>query len=257
MNSILSELYNKQLVWSADYANKAVDNTPISTGFDELDAQLSSGFPSAGLIHIDSVLGCGEMRLMLSIIQQQNQHCAQQSELEPNDSHALFVFINPPFRLSAEFLLQHNITLSQVLMISCEHTQALWSAEQCLKSGACRSVFMWPKQLRYKQIQKLELAAIQGNTYGIWFNTQTTSHKRNEQSSTYNLPLSLSLSVERHEEQLRISIRKQKRGWAHKSVKVPLAFVKRTKISPYDRWQSHHKKVRSLHTHKHLHGHHS
>lgn len=219
MNPILHELQNKQWVWTAAHAKEHSPTKPISTGFDALDQVLSGGFPRAGMIHIASYLGCGELRLMLSVLQQNQQ---QNSAVDENK---LLIFINPPFELNAEFLVAHNIALSQLVVIHSDNNNALWSAEQSLKSGACSAVFMWQNQLKNTHIKKLELAALQGNSYCIWLDSFL--HKQ-AMSQHQNLPLSLSLSISRKNDDLSIKVNKQKVGWAQKSVTIPLPFVSQT-----------------------------
>lgn len=218
MNPILHKLYQKKWVWSAANAHTQTAVTKAPTGFIELDKELNTGFPEAGMIHIQSLLGCGELRLILNILQQQIR-----------TEQKFYFFINAPFILSAEFLMQHQISLNDVICLQTEHTQALWSAEQCLKSGACHAVFLWSNELKYTQIQKLEVAALHGNSHAIWFDTNIKL--TNQSTSRNNLPLSLSISLNRADEQLQIKINKQKRGWANKTIKVPLPFKTRTKYT--------------------------
>lgn len=212
MNPILQELENKQWIWTAAKVKQAsVQNTRLETGYDLLDKALSGGFPSAGMIHISSHLGCGELRLMLEVLQQPSS----------KDDDKLWVFIAPPFQLNAEFLLSENIRLEQLVLIDPDsHEEALWSAEQCAKSGVCKGVFLWQKKLSHAQIRKLELAALHGASHCFWFD--------NSEQTMANLPLSLSLSLKRDNDQLKVKINKQKIGWAKPAVKIKLPFTCRT-----------------------------
>lgn len=227
MNPILHELQNKQWVWTAANAKQQTANTTLSSGYKAFDSVLAKGFPAAGMIHLQSPLGCGEMRLMLSIIEhQQSQH----------DEHKLYMFINPPFALNAEFLLAHNISLSQLIVVNTRSTEeALWSAEQCAKSGACCAVFLWQKSLNYLQIRKLENAAQKGACHCVWLDEKNhlSAVGTNKQGDTNisNLPLSLSLTISRDNNHLNITINKQKIGWAQKAVSISLPFKARTHYS--------------------------
>jgi len=215
MNPILRDLENKQWIWTAAKIRQSDKrHSQLETGFDTLDQVLSGGFPHAGMIHINSKLGCGELRLMLEVLKHQKQ---------PTDDK-LWVFIDPPFQLNAEFLLNEGVSLDHLVLLHPNSTEeALWSAEQCAKSGACNSVFLWPKNLSHKHIRKLELAALHGESYCFWFD-------QSEQSIS-NLPLSLSLSLKRENESLQVKINKQKVGWAQPSVKVRLPFKSLTRAS--------------------------
>jgi cell division inhibitor SulA len=238
MNPILHDLQNKQWVWTAANAKQEQLKQKRISGFDALDKVLSGGFPRAGMIHLNSPLGCGELRLMLSILEQQStqdlgfgpnnkpEHTRlnTQANKQTSDHQKLRIFINPPFQLNAEFLLDHNIALEQLVVVQANtEAEALWSAEQSVKSGACDAVFIWHAQLNHTQVKKLELAATQGQSYCVWL--QPLSNKMQVHN---NLPLSLSLSIRRYEDQLNITVNKQKVGWAQAPVKVPLPFKSRT-----------------------------
>jgi cell division inhibitor SulA len=161
MNPILRELENKQWIWTAAKAKQASnENTRLKTGYDTLDKALSGGIPNAGLIHISSDLGCGELRLMLDVLQRHSK----------TTSDRLWVFIAPPFQLNAEFLLNENIPLEQLVLIHPDsNDELLWSVEQCAKSGVCEGVFFWQKNIQHTQIRKLELAALHGAGICVWF----------------------------------------------------------------------------------------
>lgn len=212
MNPILHELEAKQWIWTAASEKQtSLQASRLPTGFEALDKALSGGFPKAGMIHVDSHLGCGELRLMLSVLQQRDfvRHEAQNTKLR--------VFIAPPFSLNAEFLLSENIALEHLLVISpVNQEEALWSAEQCAKSGVCEAIFLWQHSLGQTQIRKLELAALHGDCHCFWFD--------NSQRSTSNLPLSLSLSLLRQNECIQVKVNKQKVGWAKPAVSVKVPF---------------------------------
>jgi cell division inhibitor SulA len=213
MNPILHDLQNKRWIWTAANAKQHTSSAKLTSGFEGLDKVLSGGFPRAGMIHLQSPLGCGEMRLMLSVLQ--NQH-------EVSQEHKLYMFIDPPFELNAEFLLAQKIPLTQLVIVRTTQQQdALWSAEQSAKSGACHAVFMWQQHLKHIQVRKLEHAAQQGNSYCIWLHSHMNYGQAVEQS---NLPLSLSLSISREADTLGIKINKQKIGWAQNTVKIPFPF---------------------------------
>nr|WP_136252803.1 recombinase A [Ningiella ruwaisensis] len=229
MNPILHELQNKQWVWTAAQSRcSSADSSRVKTGFKHLDKALSGGFPAAGMVHIHSHLGCGELRLMLAALQAQTMRQIKENETQTaseknaasNDK--LWVFIAPPFVINAEFLLAHNINLNQVILIQPDtYEEVLWSAEQCAKSGACASVFIWQNTLKHQQVRRLELASLQGQCHCFWFD--------NSQQQKSNLPLSLSLSLTREDSDiLQVKINKQKVGWAKAPVKVKVPFVCRT-----------------------------
>jgi cell division inhibitor SulA len=203
MKSILHDLQKKQLVWTA--ANLDQHKERVATGYKQLDEALNGGFPQSGLIHITAVMGCGELRLVIPAI------VSRQKE------NRLYAFIAPPHLLNAEFLIAEGIDLEQVLFIQANTSeQALWSAEQCAKSGACSAVFVWQAKLQQVQAKKLELASLKGDCLSFFF----TDAKQ----QTENLPVSLSLSIQRQNSQVEICVNKQKIGWPIPPFKVNIPF---------------------------------
>jgi cell division inhibitor SulA len=202
MKSLLHDLQKKQLVWTAAKLDQQQER--VATGYQKLDEALNGGFPQSGLVHIASILGCGEMRLVVPAL------------LNMHEDKRLCAFIAPPHLLNAEFLLSEGINLERVLIIQANSSQeALWSAEQCAKSGACSAVFVWQNTLQQNQAKKLELAALKGQCLNFFFTSG--------QHQTDNLPVSLSLSMKREDQQVQVKINKQKVGWPLPpfTVKVP------------------------------------
>lgn len=197
MNAILSSLQNKQLVWRAGQTGPKAcalgnANTLVQTGYQEMDQALNGGWPPVGVVEIQSALGVGELRLALPgfVSQQKNR---------------LLMFIAPPWLINAEMLHAQGFNLQNVVIVNSNNGQAaLWSAEQCLKSGCCAAVFMWHKQLQMHQVKRLQLASEQGHSALFIFNTHRLSQ---------GLPLTLSLSVLAHADGLEVKINKRKGGW--------------------------------------------
>ena len=193
MSSILDYLKNKRLVWQA--AEQGDLPSLSSTGFTELDAELDGGFPTQGVVDIHSPIGIGELRLLLP-----NLHTRQQQ------SDKLLVFIAPPMQINAELLAECGFPLEQALVIEPKSAQhALWSAEQCLKSGCCHSVLLWQHHLEIHQVKRLTLAAEQGQALHI-----VLHHKKRPGVS---LPVSLAMRLKSHPQGMRIEVTKRKGGW--------------------------------------------
>jgi cell division inhibitor SulA len=206
MNSLLDDLQKKKLVWTA--ANLEYSKERVATSYKQLDEALNGGFPQSGLIHINSLLGCGELRLVMPALISREQE------------NRFYAFIAPPHQLNAEFLVAEGMKLENVLLVQAKtNEQVLWSAEQCAKSGACSAVFIWQSNLQQVQAKKLELAALKGNCLSFFF--------ANTKQQTDNLPVSLSLSMKRQNNQVEICVNKQKVGWPIPSFKVKLPFKAR------------------------------
>lgn len=200
MNNILSYLKNKHLIWQGK-AIKEPDGSSLS-GYPELDAGLEGGLPTQGVIDIHSNIGIGELRLFLPyILQRQNQQ------------QRLLVIIAPPLQINGEMLAELGIDLSQLLVIRPgDQQQALWAAEQCLKSDCCHTVLSWLQNLEIHQVKRLQLAAKQSRAVQVIF--------RQQQTQGLSLPVTLSMSLQPQAQGLRIKVNKRIGSWRHQDIQL-------------------------------------
>ena len=201
MNSLFDDLQRKNLIWrggdsrTPSSVQNSVQGIVQGSGFAEFDAHIPGGLPQQGVVEIDSPLGIGELRLLLPFFQQ------------PQNSSRSIAFIAPLGVISAELLAQAGIELSRIILVqSAEPKEALWAAEQCLKSGACCAVNLWYKHPSITQVKRLQLAAEQGRCTHFLF-----SSRRARQIS---LPVVLSLQLQPHPQGLLATIKKRKGGWS-------------------------------------------
>lgn len=194
MNDLLERLQQQNLVWHATASAGKPAQGVFSSGFIELDKRLDGGFPQ-GVNEIQSVCGIGELRLLLPVFQQ------------AMTEQRLVVLINPLTMLCSEALTTSGLELDKLLLVSpATDSDALWAAEQCLRSGACYSLVMWSQQpLAVHQIKRLQLACEAGNSLLFIL--------RESRVESIALPLDLSLSLSAHEQGLSARINKRKRGW--------------------------------------------
>jgi protein ImuA len=132
----------------------------IKTGFDALDAALpGSGWPADALTEILSEeLGIGELGLVMPAL----------AQLGCNDRWQ--AWIAPPYTPYAPALVAAGINLSSTLFVRPERAaDTLWATEQTLRSGICSAVLAWPKTNDFRALRRLQLAAEQGNCWGILF----------------------------------------------------------------------------------------
>ena len=193
----LNEYQNKGLVW---YGCKNNDHiAKAKTHYDELDSRLHGGFPTSGIIEVKSMLGIGELRLILPFLADQQ-----------GNQNAECVFIAPPIQLNAEFLIANGLELSQTLIIPAyDPVEALWAAEQCLNSGCCSTVVLWQAELSIKQVRRLMLACEQGASSLILIRN---SQAKSKGTRVLSLPSALSLSLHAHPMGIKVKIDKQKGG---------------------------------------------
>ncbi len=202
MNEIIELLQRKSLVWHAKEKKQINDATP--SGYIELDNKLQGGVPNVGVVEVSSAIGIGELRLMLPSIKQQAQN-------------RITVFIYPPGFINAEHMHDQGFDLENILIISPSSTkEALWAAEQCLKSGACGAVLLWNQPLEVHQVRRFQVAAEKGNCLQLLLKSM--------QTNALSLPVSLSMQLSPHPHGLEVSIPKRRGGWPLAEFVVDMSF---------------------------------
>jgi len=121
-----------------------------ASGRAELDAWLpDGGWPCGCLIELlPASLGCGELELLLPLLAEQTR------QGQP------VLLIAPPLVPCPQHLHSAGVALDR-LIVTHASDQALWAAEQSLKSGVCGSVLVWHPRGRIdaRSIRRLQLAA--------------------------------------------------------------------------------------------------
>ncbi len=195
MHELIKNLQDRQLIWTG--LQSTTQGSTTSTGYSQLDKQLDGGFPTYGVIEVESQQGIGELRLLTPYLAQQN-------------SQKLAIFINPPGKICAEFFSSQGIELENILVIQPQRDlDALWAAEQCLKSGACHSVLLWGADLEIHQTKRLQAASETGKC--LQFHFKATSHNQ------LSLPVSLSMKLSSHAQGLKVEVTKRKGSWSYGS----------------------------------------
>jgi cell division inhibitor SulA len=168
-----------------------------------LDNALQGGFPEYGVIDIRSLLGIGELRLLLPSILTRQQH--RQTEL--------VTLIAPPMSVNSEMLAEFGFTLDQVMVEQpLLNKQVLWSAEQSLKSGCCHSVILWHASLSVTQVKRLQLAAEKGHCLLFII--------RQPQQEHISLPVTLGIRLSPSKMGIKAQITKRKGNWHNGSFNI-------------------------------------
>lgn len=138
-----------------------------STGLDALDARLpGGGWPNGALTEIlFEHDGLGELALVMPALAQLTRR--QQR----------VVFVAPPHIPYAPALEAQGLDLRYAVQIDASSAQGAWSAEQCLRSGACGAVLSWLGDTDYTQLRRLQLAAESGDALGFLFRPARTAAK--------------------------------------------------------------------------------
>lgn len=194
MNPI-QQLQQQRLVWSGFEHYQGAST--LASDYPELDEKLAGGLPEYGVVELKSALGIGELRLLLPY-------------LKRKQTEGMLVFITPPSQLAAEFLASQGLQLQQLLVIKdCDGQEALWAAEQCLKSGCCASVVLWHNQVDIKQARRLQLACDKTHSSLLLFQTRDFQGLAD---SHFALPSTMRLRLTPDELGLQVKVEKQKGG---------------------------------------------
>jgi cell division inhibitor SulA/protein ImuA len=127
-----------------------VANPSVPTGFPRLDAELpGGGWPAGSLTEfVPAHDGIGELRILGPAL----ARLARAGER--------LAWIAPPYLPYAPALVAAGIPLGQVLIVRAHSARdALWAAEQALRSAACGAVLVWPGEAKYAALRRLQLAA--------------------------------------------------------------------------------------------------
>lgn len=139
-------------LWRASQLAHA-DTRCIDTGHPALSSQLpGGGWPSGTLV--DLLLqqaGIGEMRLLRPAL----SACADRR----------IVLLQPPHPPQALALAALGLDPAHLLWLRAKRSaDALWAAEQVLRSGSCGALLFWSNHVRSDSLRRLHLAAQGGDT---------------------------------------------------------------------------------------------
>ena len=153
----LDGLLASRRLWRGQAAQTAPD--AIATGWDALDAVLpGGGWPPAALSEILlSADGVGELRLVWPAL----------ARLAEGDG--IIAVVAPPYRPYAPAWQAAGLRHAALQVIDADPRDALWAAEQCLRSGACSAVLCWPQKADDRALRRLQVAAETGRAPGFAF----------------------------------------------------------------------------------------
>jgi cell division inhibitor SulA/protein ImuA len=173
MRQAVAELAKLPGVWRGGELENVVHAT-VPSGHEALDGELpGGGWPLGTLSEVlhDGV-GIGEVGFLARAL-------AAASEGE-----RLIAWINPPCVPYAPALAAAGVPLERVLVIRpASREDALWAAEQSMRSGACGAVLLWLEGLRsasakgaaarrddeYAALRRLQMASASGRCMAVFF----------------------------------------------------------------------------------------
>ena len=180
-------------VWRAGEMDRAVA-AGIPSGHARLDMELpGGGWPRASLVEVlHDGAGLGEVSLLFGALKAVGQ-----------EGRAV-AWINPPHLPYAPALASAGMPLDACLVVRPASAEdALWSADQALRSGACGAALFWlPEKTDYASLRRLQMAAESGRTLAVLF--------RSTSAAALATPAHLRVLVTQHEGLLRVSLPKRR-----------------------------------------------
>lgn len=163
MSENLHTLLNDARVWCA--GRPPAGSKSLATGYPEFDRHLAAGgWPAAALteILVDRP-GRGELKLVMPAL-------AALSQQQAGDTHRWLMWIAPPHVPYAPALCEAGVSLNHVMVVhATDNLDVLWATEQSLRSGNCAAVLAWVRHATDKKLRRLQLAAAEGDSWGIVF----------------------------------------------------------------------------------------
>ncbi len=148
----LDKLLLERRVWKGQQQGAPANVQP--TGHGLLDALLpSGGWPAAALSEIlHGAEGIGELQLLWPTLARLSQAAER------------ILLVAPPHLPYPPAWLAAGVDLRWLSLVEANSRDALWAAEQCLRSGSCGAVLCWPKQADDRALRRLQIAAETGQT---------------------------------------------------------------------------------------------
>src|SRR4051812_43539350 len=152
-------------LWLASQLARS-DTRCIDTGHPALSAQLpGGGWPTGTLV--DLLLqqpGIGEMRLLRPAL--------------VAAAPRRIVLLQPPHVPQALALAAFGLPPAQLIWVrSPRGADALWAAEQVLRSGSCGALLFWAQHARGESLRRLHLAAQSGETLFFMLRPLAAAHE--------------------------------------------------------------------------------
>ncbi|NII09404.1 translesion DNA synthesis-associated protein ImuA [Oleiagrimonas sp. C23AA] len=199
MSHALADVLHHPAAWRQATSGMAHVRTR-STGRAELDAQLpGGGWPQGALSEMLSEHdGLGDFNLALPALKALTREGRR------------VVLINPPYVPYAPALRAAGVDLRQLNQLAAEGPEAVWTMEQCLRSGGCGAVIAWIGQLDYRSLRRLQLAAESGDSLALLF--------RPAAEAAHNSPAGLRLHVCAEHGHTRVDVLKSRGRFQHHAV---------------------------------------
>jgi cell division inhibitor SulA/protein ImuA len=178
----------------------------LASGWTVLDELLGGGWPRAALVEVFSDKQQGLPLLLPAMARLSTES-------------RWITWVAPPHVPYAPALAARGVAVGRLLLVQdVSGEQALWAAEQVLKSGAGSLLLAWPgsgrQGIQPAQLRRLQLAAEQGDCIGVLFRPLRDAARGSTAALRLRLrPVPLGLQVE---------VLKRRGSWAGGSCIVPM-----------------------------------
>jgi hypothetical protein len=162
----LAEILERHPVWRGGSLAQAMAALP--SGFAALDGELpGAGWPRQALTELlADEAGIGELQLILPALATLTR------------AGRRVVLVAPPHVPYAPALAAAGVDLVNLLVVRAgERRDALWAAEQALRSGSCHALAAWLTRPRYPELQRLAVAAEASHAAAFLFRPLTAMNE--------------------------------------------------------------------------------
>ena len=122
------------------------------------------GWPEAALTELLLPAdGIGELRLLWPTLARLSQH------------EGVIALIAPPYLPYAAAWAGAGLRMPGLQIVRADARDALWAAEQCLRSAVCAAVLCWPHQASDRALRRLQVAAESGQCLGFALRPSTAA----------------------------------------------------------------------------------
>lgn len=158
-----------QGVWRGGELDRSV-HPVLPTGHAALDRELPGGGWPTGVLSevLHDGAGLGEVTFLAKAL------------ARAAGGHRLLAWVSPPHLPYAPALAQAGLALEHCLVVRpATHEDALWAAEQVLRSGACGALLFWVERLArnvdYAWLRRLQIAAEAGRAMAVLYRSTAAS----------------------------------------------------------------------------------
>jgi hypothetical protein len=154
----LADILQRQSVWRGGAPAAAAPAAP--TGYAALDAVLpGGGWPAGGLAELlCDAEGIGELQIVLPAL-----------AALTSAGHRI-AWLAPPYLPYAPALKAAGVRLAGLTVVRAPgRRDALWAAEQALRSGAFHALLLWLPKASYAELRRLAVAAQAGPGFALAF----------------------------------------------------------------------------------------